>query len=53
MDRTFGALAGITGQPAILDYALSRSTDVRVTEGYAQLFALIMVVKIATVPFML
>ena len=53
VDRTFGALAGITGQPAILDYALSRSTDARVTEGYAQLFALIMVVKIATVPFML
>lgn len=53
VDRTFGALAGITGQPAILDYALSRSTDARVTEGYAQLFALIMVVKIATVPFLL
>ena len=53
VDRTYGALAGITGQPAILDYALSRSTDARVTEGYAQLFALIMVVKIATVPFML
>ena len=29
------------------------ATDARVTEGYAQLFALIMVVKIATVPFML
>ena len=30
VDRTYGALAGITGQPAILDYALSRSTDARV-----------------------
>lgn len=53
VERTYGAMAGITGQPAILDFALSRTNDPRVTEGYAQLFALIMVVKIVVVPFLL
>lgn len=50
--RTYGAMAGITGQPAILSFAMSRTHDSRVTEGYAQLFASMMVIKIALVPFL-
>jgi len=47
--RCAGALAGLVGQPAILAYATSRSTDPRIDAGYAPLFALGMIVKILLV----
>lgn len=47
--RSSGALAGLVGQPAILAYATSQSTDQRVDAGYAPLFALGMIVKIIVV----
>lgn len=47
--RGAGALAGLVGQPAILAYATSRSTDPRIDAGYAPLFALGMIVKILLV----
>lgn len=47
--RSAGALAGLVGQPAILAYATSRSTDPRIDAGYAPLFALGMIVKIILV----
>lgn len=47
--RSSGALAGLVGQPAILAYATSQSSDQRVDAGYAPLFALGMIVKIVLV----
>nr|NLD40234.1 transporter [Actinomycetales bacterium] len=47
--RTAGAFAGLVGQPAILDYALTRSSDERIEAGYAALFALGIIVKIVLV----
>lgn len=47
--RSSGALAGLVGQPAILAYATSQSTDPRIDAGYAPLFALGMIVKIILV----
>ncbi len=47
--RAAGGFAGFVGQPAILDYALSRTTDERIEAGYAALFALGIIVKIVLV----
>jgi len=44
--RAAGGLAGFVGQPAILAYANTRTTDERVNAGYATLFALGIIVKI-------
>lgn len=51
--RTMGALSGLLAQPATLDYATTRSKDARVMSGYAQIFAIALLVKISVVPFML
>lgn len=47
--RTAGAFAGLIGQPAILAYATSRSTDPRIDAGYAPLFAVGIITKILLV----
>ena len=47
--RTAGAFAGYVGQPAVLAYATSRTSDERVEAGYAALFALAIVVKLLAV----
>ena len=44
--RGAGALSGMFGQPAILGFANSRTSDERVGAGYAALFALGIIVKI-------
>lgn len=47
--RSAGGLAGLVGQPAILAYATSQSSDPRIDAGYAPLFALGMITKIVLV----
>ncbi|HEV7949786.1 MAG TPA: TrkA C-terminal domain-containing protein [Glaciihabitans sp.] len=47
--RAAGGLAGFVGQPAILAYANTRTTDERVDAGYAALFTLGIIVKIVIV----
>lgn len=47
--RTAGSLAGLVGQPAILAYAQDRLNDDRIESGYAALFALGIISKIALV----
>lgn len=47
--RAAGGFAGLVGQPAILDYALRRTSDERIEAGYAALFALGIIVKIVLV----
>lgn len=47
--RTAGGFAGFVGQPAILTYAMDRTSDERVESGYAALFALGIIVKILLV----
>lgn len=37
--RAAGGVSGLLGQPAVLQYALSRSTDGRIMAGYATTFA--------------
>jgi putative transport protein len=44
--RQAGLLAGFVGNPSIIGYAQSRSSDPRVAEGYSTLFALTQVFKI-------
>lgn len=51
--RVMGAFAGLIGQPAILSFATTRTADERVESGYAALFALAIIAKIAIVPFMI
>lgn len=50
--RTAGALAGFVGQPAVLAYGTSRSSDERVESGYSALFALCIIAKIVLVTFL-
>lgn len=50
--RSSGAVAGLLGQPAVLSYATSRTTDNRVMTGYATTFAIALIYKIVVVPFM-
>lgn len=50
--RIVGAFAGLIGQPAILSFVTTKTNDERVESGYAAVFALTMIVKIAIVPFM-
>lgn len=50
--RVMGAFAGLIGQPAILSFATTRTADERVETGYAALFALAIIVKIAVVGFL-
>ena len=47
--RAAGGFAGFVGQPAVLDLATSRSSDERVTSGYAAQFALGIIAKIIAV----
>ncbi len=47
--RTAGGLSGFVGQPALLDFATSRSSDDRIPSGYAALFALGIIAKIVAV----
>ncbi|MDO5494803.1 MAG: TrkA C-terminal domain-containing protein, partial [bacterium] len=47
--RASGGFAGFVGQPAILDFAMSRTSDERIEAGYAALFALGIIVKIVLV----
>lgn len=51
--RANGGTAGLLGQPAVLQYALENSSDTRIMSGYTATFALILIIKIAIVPFML
>ncbi|NGN65263.1 transporter [Streptomyces sp. A7024] len=48
-ERTTGLLAGYVGNPALLAYANGRVHDSRVNTGYATLFALAILVKIACI----
>lgn len=47
--RVMGGFAGLIGQPAILAFATSRTSDERVESGYAALFALGIIAKIVIV----
>jgi putative transport protein len=49
--REAGLLAGFVGNPSILAYATSRSSDPRVGEGYSTLFAVSQVFKIIIAQF--
>ena len=51
--RANGAVAGLLGQPAVLQYALQNSSDNRIMDGYSTTFAVALIFKIVVVPFML
>lgn len=51
--RANGAVGGLLGQPAVLQYALQNSTDSRIMTGYSPTFAVALIYKILVVPFML
>lgn len=51
--RANGAVAGLLGQPAVLEYALQNSNDNRIMTGYSTTFAVALIFKIMVVPFML
>lgn len=48
--RTGGAIAGMLGQPAVLESANSLVRDERIESAYTALFAIVMIVKILVVP---
>lgn len=48
--RAAGAVAGLLGQPAVLDTANQRLADERIESAYAALFAWDMIIKILLVP---
>lgn len=50
--RVMGGFAGLIGQPAILAFATTRTNDERVESGYAALFAVGIIAKIAIVILM-
>lgn len=50
--RAVGGVSGLLGQPAVLQYALGRSTDGRIMTGYATTFAVALLYKIIIVPFL-
>ena len=47
--RAGGLVAGFVGNPGLLSFANSRAADERVTEGYATLFAVDVIVKVLLV----
>lgn len=51
--RSNGAVAGLLGQPAVLQYAMQNTTDSRVMSGYSATFAIALIYKILVIPFML
>ena len=51
--RANGAVAGLLGQPAVLQYAMQNTTDSRVMSGYSATFAIALIYKILVIPFML
>ncbi|MCI5826490.1 MAG: transporter [Arcanobacterium sp.] len=51
--RTAGTMAGILGQPALLSFAQTRTSDERIESGYATIFALGIVAKILIVSVIL
>lgn len=51
--RAVGSVAGMLGQPAVLDFATARNHDERINAGYAQIFAVALIAKLALVPFLL
>ncbi|WP_257161478.1 aspartate:alanine exchanger family transporter [Corynebacterium cystitidis] len=51
--RANGAVAGLLGQPAVLQYALQNSSDNRIMDGYSTTFAVALIFKIVVIPFML
>ena len=50
--RANGAVGGLLGQPAVLQYALQNSNDARIMSGYSTTFAIALIYKIVVVPFM-
>ncbi len=50
--RANGGVAGVLGQPAVLSYATSKTSDPRIMSGYATTFAIALIYKIVIVPFM-
>lgn len=50
--RAAGGVSGILGQPAVLSFAQARSSDTRITAGYATTFAIALIYKIVVVPVM-
>lgn len=51
--RASGGVAGLLGQPAVLQFALGRSSDGRVTTGYSTVITVAVLFKIVAVPLML
>lgn len=51
--RSSGGVSGMLGQPAVLQFALERSSDSRIMNGYATTFAVAILVKIAVIPLIL
>lgn len=51
--RASGGVAGLLGQPAVLQFALERSSDSRIMAGYGTTFAVSVLVKIIAVPVIL
>ncbi|WP_304348926.1 antiporter [Corynebacterium frankenforstense] len=50
--RANGGLAGVLGQPAVLQYALENESDSRIMSGYTATFALALIYKILVIPVM-
>lgn len=53
VSRAVGGASGILGQPAVLQYALSNSSDNRIMAGYTTTFAIAILVKILIIPLLL
>ncbi|MCZ9309809.1 aspartate-alanine antiporter-like transporter [Corynebacterium uberis] len=51
--RSNGAMSGVLGQPAVLQYALENSSDSRIMSGYTATFAIALIYKIVVIPVML
>lgn len=51
--RANGGVAGVLGQPAVLQFALESTSDSRVMSGYTATFAIALIYKIVIVPVML
>lgn len=51
--RSNGAMSGLLGQPAVLQYALQNASDTRIMSGYTATFAIALVYKIVIIPVML
>lgn len=51
--RATGAVAGLLGQPAVLQFALSRSTDQRIMMAYSTVITVAVLFKIIVIPLML